>query len=67
VSGKGYHFPNGPYVEYIGDLGENKDDLLCKVQAEVDRLIAAETPIVVYDDCDDAKITGMTYATLGHL
>ncbi len=39
--GKGYHFPDSPYVEYEGDLGTfSKDHLLAQIQNQVQKLIA---------------------------
>lgn len=38
---KGYHFPDGPYVEYTGELPPcDKEQLPDKIQAELNRLIA---------------------------
>lgn len=39
---KGYHFPNGPYVEYVGDIpAENRDTVRAQAEAEANKLIAA--------------------------
>lgn len=46
VATKGYHFPDGPYVEFKGSITEeDRDILLSKLQTEVDRLIALDLPI----------------------
>jgi Ser-tRNA(Ala) deacylase AlaX len=42
VPGKGYHFPDGPYVEYIGELEPmKKEALIPELQTEINRLIAS--------------------------
>ena len=35
---KGYHFPDGPYVEYLGDITD--ESIVEKLQKELDRLIS---------------------------
>lgn len=37
---KGFHFEEGPYVEFAGEPGDGADSLLADLQAKVDRLIA---------------------------
>jgi Ser-tRNA(Ala) deacylase AlaX len=40
IPGKGYHFPDGPYIEYTGDLeGINKDELKVKIESLCDQFI----------------------------
>ncbi|HYN82099.1 MAG TPA: alanine--tRNA ligase-related protein [Gemmatimonadaceae bacterium] len=47
VATKGYHFPDGPYVEFDGIVPENeRDTLTAQLQTEVDRLIALDLPVV---------------------
>jgi len=54
IPGKGYHFPDGPYVEYV--LNEKstrfdpkkptaKDAVVKQIQDNIDRLVAAGSPI----------------------
>ncbi len=39
---KGYHFPNGPYVEYAGDIAaEKREEVRAAAEAEANRLIQA--------------------------
>lgn len=46
VATKGYHFPDGPYVEFSGDVPEpDRDALVQRLQAEVDRLALADLPV----------------------
>jgi Ser-tRNA(Ala) deacylase AlaX len=46
VSGKGYHFPDGPYVEYSGNLDiEERDDLLAKIEKLGNEFIAEGLPV----------------------
>lgn len=43
--GKGYHFPDGPYVEYAGSLeGVDKEKLKTDIEVACRALIAANTP-----------------------
>lgn len=45
VPGKGYHFPNGPYVEYEGQLtDEQKTSLVTTLQAKIDELVERGAP-----------------------
>ena len=50
--GKGYHFPQGPYVEYIGNLeGLDKEELKGKIERICNRLIqeGRETKLMFMD------------------
>lgn len=38
--GKGYHFPDGPYVEYQGDLPENVEQLRLSIETKSNSIIA---------------------------
>ncbi len=43
VPGKGYHFPQGPYVEYIGELGEsNRDELKENIEKVCNEIISED-------------------------
>lgn len=44
--GKGYHFPDGPYVEYEGPVS-SKDELPKLIQQEAERLLRQNLPIKV--------------------
>jgi Ser-tRNA(Ala) deacylase AlaX len=45
VPGKGYHFPDGPYVEYAGSLdGVDVEDLKTKMEARCNEIIAQDAP-----------------------
>lgn len=44
--GKGYHFPDGPYVEYEGQLDpERQTELQAKIEAKANELIAQNLPV----------------------
>jgi Ser-tRNA(Ala) deacylase AlaX len=46
--GKGYHFPEGPYVEYAGSLeGLDKEKLKNDIEAACAALIATNTPTTI--------------------
>jgi Ser-tRNA(Ala) deacylase AlaX len=46
IATKGYHFPDGPYVEFAGSIPEQeRDSLLHKLQTEINRLIEKDVPI----------------------
>lgn len=52
IPGKGFHFPEGPYVEYAGILeGLDKDKLKADIEAQCNRLIqeGRETKLVFMD------------------
>lgn len=41
MPGKGYHFPDGPYVEYIGEIGDmNIDDLKLRIEEKCNEIIS---------------------------
>ncbi len=41
IPGKGYHFPDGPYIEYEGSLeGRDKEELQLEIEKECDKIIA---------------------------
>lgn len=44
LPGKGYHFPEGPYIEYQGSLPENKEHLMKDLEAECNKIIAENIP-----------------------
>ncbi|MBL8030768.1 MAG: hypothetical protein JNK33_00360 [Candidatus Doudnabacteria bacterium] len=45
VPGKGYHFPDGPYVEYAGFLqGVSTDELKAKLEERCNQIIALNLP-----------------------
>lgn len=44
VPGKGYHYPQGAYVEYQGDLGdEPKEELIAKLTEKISNILSVET------------------------
>lgn len=44
IPGKGYHFPEGPYVEYEGNLGDlDKEDLRMKIEKTCNEIIQENT------------------------
>lgn len=42
VPGKGYHFPEGPYVEYTGSTELDKDELAARIEAETAAILAED-------------------------
>lgn len=45
---RGYHFPEGAYVEYCGTMGETeRSDLVIQLQEEVTKLIEQALPITI--------------------
>jgi Ser-tRNA(Ala) deacylase AlaX len=57
--GKGYHFPEGPYVEYEGMLPEaEREQAVQKLQDQVNRLVAENLPIAT-------RLTEATVQTVG--
>lgn len=45
VPGKGYHFPDGPYVEYTGSLeGWDAEELKTKIEQRCNEIIASDLP-----------------------
>jgi Ser-tRNA(Ala) deacylase AlaX len=43
---KGYHFPDGPYVEFIGTTDPNtREQLLASLQVELDSLVAEDSNV----------------------
>ena len=57
VSGKGYHFPDGPYVEYDGEFNlEQQTELQAKIEAKANELIAQDLPVSCrFVDYDELK------------
>lgn len=44
--GKGYHFPDGPYVEYEGELDpERQSELQARIEAKANELIGQDLPV----------------------
>lgn len=45
IPGKGYHFPDGPYVEYEGSLdGVDRDALKAGLEKECNKIVSKSTP-----------------------
>lgn len=48
IPGKGYHFPEGPYIEYAGTLGEvDKEKLKTDIEAAANKVIAQNTAVTI--------------------
>jgi Ser-tRNA(Ala) deacylase AlaX len=59
IPGKGFHFPDGPYVEYSGDLQESdKERLTAEIQTIANRVVQEDRPTrVAFMSRDDmAKV-----------
>lgn len=63
VPGKGYHFPDGPYVEYRGSLdGRGADEVAAEIEAEARRITTEGCPVTlrfVRADSGDAALRFM--------
>ena len=62
IAGKGYHWPTGAYVEYIGAVdAEDREPLAAKLNGLLETMVAANTPVKVdYEDkrrCITYRIT----------
>lgn len=57
--GKGYHFPNGAYVEYAGTIPADKPDLKIELQAIVEQVIKETS------EEDSAKVQVWKYEEAG--
>lgn len=45
IPGKGYHFPDGPYIEYEGSLeGLNKEELQGEIEKECNKIVEENIP-----------------------
>lgn len=48
IPGKGYHFPDGPYVEYEGAISEEqREETKAKIETEVNRIIQLGSQVKV--------------------
>ena len=72
-AGKGYHFADGPYVEYVGKIDKAEfEAIVAKLQAAMDSLIAENIPTEVKmvlpseaaGFCLDAESNAATFAKL---
>eukprot|EP00038_Savillea_parva_P011285 m.196434 g.196434 ORF g.196434 m.196434 type:complete len:333 (-) comp19805_c0_seq1:12-1010(-) len=64
--GKGYHFAEGPYVEYIGAVSnDDKDKLMADVNRKCQRLIDAGVPTVVTNEVDPSTGQGLRVVNVG--
>jgi Ser-tRNA(Ala) deacylase AlaX len=51
---KGYHFPDGPYVEFSGSVDPGgRDELLVRLQKELDGLVAEDSQVI--SECIDIE------------
>ncbi len=64
VPAKGYHFPQGPYVEYQGEVSDT-ESLKVVLEQKINELIAKDVPVkkVVLEE-EEAKAKGM-HAPIG--
>jgi len=58
---KGFHFDEGPYVEFDGELQGDSDSFLSTLQAKIDLLIAKAPPVITalvsYDELKEQCLT----------
>ncbi len=46
--GKGFHFPEGPYIEYIGEIDPNtKEQLILQLTEKANQLVGENLPVTV--------------------
>lgn len=56
---KGFHFPEGPYVEYEGII-DNPDELVPAIQKNLDELLTQNIPVEIEElSVDEAKSRGI--------
>lgn len=49
IPGKGYHFPDGPYVEYDGELDpEKQEELRARIEETANELIGQDLPVTCH-------------------
>lgn len=62
--GKGYHFPQGPYVEYLGNLGDqDREDLRSTIERVCNEVIAEDAVTTLeFLNVAQAKIQGLEIA-----
>lgn len=58
---KGYHFPDGPYVEFLGIVPpERRESLAGEIQAEIDRIISDDSEVVArFDTVENLRASGV--------
>jgi Ser-tRNA(Ala) deacylase AlaX len=58
---KGYHFPDGPYVEFEGSVApEERESVLVAVQGELDRLVEEDSEVTDrYDTVENLRASGV--------
>jgi Ser-tRNA(Ala) deacylase AlaX len=58
---KGYHFPDGPYVEFAGVVPpESRDAVAERIQAELDRLVAEDSEVTWrFDSVENLRAAGV--------
>jgi Ser-tRNA(Ala) deacylase AlaX len=57
VAAKAYHVPDGPYVEYTGEISVPKEDFIKTIQEHCDRLIADDLKVYIDYANDDYEDT----------
>jgi Ser-tRNA(Ala) deacylase AlaX len=58
---KGYHFPDGPYVEFDGDVPpDDRDGIVIQLQAIIDDLIREDSEVTArYETVDNLRAMGV--------
>lgn len=58
---KGYHFPDGPYVEFEGIVPpDERESVLERIQAELDQLVAEDSEVTWrFDSVDSLRAAGV--------
>lgn len=58
---KGYHFPDGPYVEFMGKVDpEGREHLIARLQEELDSLVADNSEVTsAFMDIDELRAQGV--------
>lgn len=62
---KGYHFPDGPYVEFEGTVPpEDRDALLQRMQELIDQLVNEDSPVTArFESVDQLRASGVHIPT----
>lgn len=53
---KWYHFPDGCYVEYIGEINANEEEVIQKLSREMKRLIQENIKIIISSNGDKSPL-----------
>ena len=59
-AGKGYHFPDGPFVEYVGEVENSEvESIKTKLEEKAKEFIAEDVPVIIDLDVSQEKAKEM--------